>query len=141
MNNLRDKAYKAAKEKGFYNGNLSDKHYLCLVVTELCEAVQADRSGKRANMRAFELNQEVHPDSIGWFAKDYELTISGTVEDELADAVIRLLSFAGYKGAHVFNPKTKYLKSRFEDCSFIESVFYIISRLSKESYIYYLDLC
>ncbi|MGL5980181.1 MAG: hypothetical protein ACRCZY_07990, partial [Phocaeicola sp.] len=33
------------------------------------------------------------------------------------------------------------LKSRFEDCSFIESVFYIISRLSKESYIYYLDLC
>ncbi|MGL5913113.1 MAG: hypothetical protein ACRCZB_03025 [Bacteroidales bacterium] len=64
MDNLSDKAYKAAKEKGFYNGNLSDKHYLCLVVTELCEAVQADRSGKRANMKAFELNQEVHPESI-----------------------------------------------------------------------------
>ena len=50
LNALRDRAYKTACEHGFHDEELSDAHMLCLVISELMEAVEADRKGKRANV-------------------------------------------------------------------------------------------
>ena len=50
LNELRDKAYKTACEHGFYDQELSNNHFLCLVISELMEAVEADRKGRRANV-------------------------------------------------------------------------------------------
>lgn len=43
LNELRDKTYKIACEHGFHDTELSNKHFLCLIISELMEAVEADR--------------------------------------------------------------------------------------------------
>lgn len=43
LNELRDKAYQCAVVHGWHEENLSDEHFLCLVISELMEAVEADR--------------------------------------------------------------------------------------------------
>lgn len=43
LNELRDKAYKNACEHEFHDQELSNEHCLCLVISELMEAVEADR--------------------------------------------------------------------------------------------------
>ena len=53
LNNLRDKAYQCAVAHGWHEENLSDEHFLCLVISELMEAVEADRKGKHAKVAMF----------------------------------------------------------------------------------------
>lgn len=43
LNELRDCAYLTAKEHGWHDKELSDETYLMLIITEIAEAVQADR--------------------------------------------------------------------------------------------------
>lgn len=40
FNALRDRAYKCACEHGFHNTELINEHFLCLVISELMEAVE-----------------------------------------------------------------------------------------------------
>ena len=54
LNELRDKAYKCAVTHGWHEENLSDEHFLCLVISDLMEAVEADRSEKHTNRDIFE---------------------------------------------------------------------------------------
>ena len=75
LNELRDRAYKTACEHGFHNEELSNEHCFCLIISELMEAVEADRKGKRADRQSFKSSYE-----------------------ELSDAVIRLLDLAGLRG-------------------------------------------
>lgn len=46
LNELRNRAYKTACEHGFHDKELSNEHLLCLVISELMEAVEADRKGR-----------------------------------------------------------------------------------------------
>lgn len=46
LNKWRDRAYKTACEHGFHDKELSNEHCLMLVITELSEAVEADRKGR-----------------------------------------------------------------------------------------------
>lgn len=46
LNKLRDKAYKTACEHGLHDQELSNEHCLCLVISELMKAVEADRKRK-----------------------------------------------------------------------------------------------
>ena len=50
LNELRNIAYKTACEHGFHDKELSDEHYLCLIVGELMKAVEADRKGRFAKV-------------------------------------------------------------------------------------------
>ena len=43
LNELKDRAYKIAKEHGWHEQELSDETYLMLIITEIAEAVNADR--------------------------------------------------------------------------------------------------
>lgn len=102
LNALRDRAYRNACVHGFYSEELSNAHLLCLIISELMEAVEADRIGKRANITLFKLWQgnnlsESVETRVSRFKQDFEAFIKDTVEDELADAVIRTLSFAGLR--------------------------------------------
>ena len=110
LNELRDKAYKIACEHGFHDTELSNKHFLCLIISELMEAVEADRRGKRANVDWFEkkistsricqgLDLDI-PKERGYEVA-YNETIKGSIEEELADAVIRLLDLAGLRGINL----------------------------------------
>lgn len=53
-NKLRDWAHKTSVEHGFYEDKPSNIHFLCLIVSELMEAVEADRKNHRAKIRPSE---------------------------------------------------------------------------------------
>lgn len=90
LNKLRDQAYKNACEHGFHDETYRMNHYLCLIISELMEAVEADRKRDHADMDAY----EKHEGRIT-FEENFVRHIKNTVEDELADACIRILDMFG----------------------------------------------
>ena len=98
LNELRDKAYGNAVEKGWHKENLSNVHFLCLVISELMEAVEADRIKKYANKDQFSYYMSMRERSDDEFYRAFSFGIKDSVEDELADACIRLFDLAGLKG-------------------------------------------
>lgn len=102
LNQLRDRIYKTACKNGFHDKDLSDRHHLMLIITELSEAVEADRIGLRAKRREFLSRQSLDiedtgKDKIQFFKENFQNNIKDTVEDELANAVIRILDLCGFK--------------------------------------------
>lgn len=74
---------------------------MMLFVTELSEAVEADRRSRYANRAMFEKNCHTlnNPD-IHW-RMCYDMFIKDTVEDEFADAAIRIFDIVGLNESHV----------------------------------------
>lgn len=145
LNKLRDKAYQCAVSHGWHEENLSDEHFLCLVISELMEAVEADRKGKHEKVAMFKewqgnsvpLTEET---KIRRFMEDFEAFIKGTVEEELADACIRLLDLAGLRGYDL--DKLDYEGSNTEDYSemnFTESMYRICVYVTDGFYNEYYD--
>ncbi len=97
LNKLRDRAYSIAKAHGFHEKEQSDETYLMLIITEIAEAVNADRKGKHADIETFE--DWIACDHISAHSNSYinvfNKTIKGSVEEELADVAILLLDLAG----------------------------------------------
>lgn len=94
LNALKDRAYKTAVAHGFHEEVKSDAYYLGLVMSEAGEAINADRKGQHAATFFYTLDTEKglpFKNSFEWYIKD-------SMEDEIADIVIRLLDFAGMKG-------------------------------------------
>lgn len=84
LNELRDKAYQCAVKHGWHEEKLSNEHFLCLVISELMEAVEADRKGKRADTDAF----NKYYNCVN-FKENFERQIKGTVEEELMHSSAR----------------------------------------------------
>lgn len=123
LNQLRDRAYQCALDHGFHEQELSNEHFLMLVITELSEAVEADRKGRRADKEAMIDTIEAG----GWVWGFFEEFIKDTVEDELADAAIRLLDLAGLRGIAI-NFSGEEIYESTESCndeSFAESIYAI----------------
>lgn len=138
INKLRDIVYNNAVKKGFYDKELSNEHYLCLVISELMEAVEADRKSKYAKEKHFKQFVKVIPDDK-YFISNFNLYIKDTVEDELADAAIRLLSFAGYRNISIEEFSKDMINESAESCSdesFTESVYAIITTPIRFNYEY-----
>ena len=93
LNALKERAYKTAVEHGFHEEEKPDAYWLGLVMREMGEAINADRKGLHADAKWFEVDLAILP-----FDFCFEAHIKDSVEDELADVVIRLLDFAGLKG-------------------------------------------
>ena len=96
FNLLAKKAFENAKAKGFHDKPHTDAHYLMLVACELAEAVEADREGKRSDRRTYNFLLQEYGETLAKHL--FEMHVKDTVEDELADAVIRLLVYVGVKG-------------------------------------------
>lgn len=99
LNKLALEAHANAVKKGFWDNNPSNEHFLCLVICELSEAVEADRAGKRAKVDMYKqltkesIERTGNPHYFNEVSFSHEIKYS--VEDELADAFIRLLDLAG----------------------------------------------
>ena len=103
-------AHKIGVEHGFWKTPYSDVHCLMLVVTELAEAIEADREGRRADREAYERGIEAGKyfgenfrHDTDWYRQSrpdvvFERYIKDTLEDELADAVIRLADLTEARG-------------------------------------------
>ena len=97
LNRLRDEAYATACNKGFHDEKHSDEHYLMLVITEIAEAVQADRMGLHVHKAIKDRYKDFVIDAEEPFEPFYRSEISGRVEDELADIIIRMLDYCGMR--------------------------------------------
>ena len=87
-----------AKAKGFYDStqsnNVSEK--LMLIVSEIAEAQEADRKNHHCKVGNLEYANAL---STGEHFKEYfELNIKNSFGDELADAMIRIMDLAEWKG-------------------------------------------
>ena len=95
LNRYAKDCHQRSVAKGFWDVPHSVGHYLMLVVSELSEAVEADRIGKWAKL---------DPDTIDTlqriagapYAQEFLREVKDRVEDEIADAVIRLLDLLGW---------------------------------------------
>ena len=93
LNELRDEACSIATANGWHEEEHSDEHLLMLVISEIAEAVQADRKNLHADVEAFKNYEEIID-----FKENFERQIKNTVEEELSDVVIRCLDLAGLRG-------------------------------------------
>lgn len=96
------RAHKTAVEHGFWDAKPNYLHLAMLVITELSEAIDADRHGRYADRGKYEdmcrgIDERV-PDFAVRIEKRkeaFDMCIKDTVEDELADACIRLMDMMG----------------------------------------------
>lgn len=90
-------AHAIATAHGWHEEKKSDAHWLCMVMTEIAEAVEADRKGKRANMKDFHRLVRGGDVPDAYWKVCYDTFIKGSLEEEFADIVIRILDFANEK--------------------------------------------
>lgn len=143
-NQLRDRAYQTSMAHGFHKGNESAQHYLCLVITELAEAVEADRKGKRASVALYKRECQT-PQAPEHVAKHkvfcFEQMIKDTLEDELADSTIRLLDLSGMldldldakipQMINVCNSVHDGLGAEYTDSALTEHIYQVIRELTR----------
>lgn len=89
------KCHNRAVSKGFWDEPHSVGHYLMLVVSELSEAVEADRIGKWAKLDPNTIGT-LHSIEGAIYVQEFLRLVKDTVEDEIADAVIRMLDLLGW---------------------------------------------
>lgn len=132
LNELRDNAHQNAIEHGFWDDSPSDEHFLCLVISELMEAVEADRKNRHTDssiLPGFKAPGEYHnPES---FQKFFNMYIKDTVEDELADAVIRLLDIAGAHNINILFTEHRINPTRTTE-NFTDNIYAIVSDLCED---------
>lgn len=144
LNKLRDKAYKTACEHGFHDQELSNEHWLCLIISELMEAVEADRNdnwNRIAKVEQFKKRLEISCICQGLdpeISKErgYEVTynacIKGSIDEELADAVIRLLDLAGLRNLNLNRFALVNVVSKKK--TFTENIYSIIKDITNYKY-------
>lgn len=92
LNTLAKEIHQINKDKGFWDKKRNVGEMLMLVTSELGEAMEAHRKGKYADwigyQEAIEGTEPMSPQEA------FEHCIKDSFEDEIADAVIRLLDLA-----------------------------------------------
>jgi len=98
LNELSKKVYQANKEKGFWDSDRKRPETLMLIVSELSEALEADRKGREANLEAHLYTLDKSP---GFSNASFRGNIKNTFQDEIADTFIRLLDLVGREGIDI----------------------------------------
>lgn len=104
LQKLSQEAFETAKAHGWHDEEQPDETYLMLIITEIAEAVQADRKDKHADVDKFKEYKTYYGTFLPSeeirtirFREDFEAYIKNSVEDELSDVVIRCLDLAGLR--------------------------------------------
>jgi len=142
LNELKERAYNIAVDHGFHEEVRPDAYWLGLVMSEMGEAINADRKGLHADIKGFIHYMDA---TKFYFRKAFDSYIKDSVEDEIADIVIRLLDFAGMKGYGLqFRDSPLYRVSAMQACKrqgFVPTLFDLISPLGVSLKEYELELC
>lgn len=103
INKLAEEVHENAKEKGWYDKEKNLGEMLCLIHSEVSEALEADRNDRYCKATPLVLGgladknfgATYHDDSQ--FIGEYKKSVRGTFEEELADIVIRVMDLAAYR--------------------------------------------
>jgi len=97
INELAKQIHENNKAKGFFEDEKNIGEMLCLVHSEVSEALECDRHGKYFKKLQYPIwNLNPLPDGI--FKAQFENDVKDTFEDELADIMIRVMDLAAFKG-------------------------------------------
>ena len=121
---LAEKVYQANVEKGFWDEDHPLHHCVMLVVCEVCELIEADRSARRSSeiLGLKYLREEAYPVA-------YEVHVKDTVEGELADVAMRLLDLIARKKWNVGSWVHSYNRDFVSGKSFVEVCYSIVKTL------------
>lgn len=114
LNELALEVHANSVNHGFWEGNPTDEHFLCLIASELMEAVEAMRKGHMACVDKFEAELATPPSpneaatDVERYAYWYNCCIKDSVGDELADVVIRIMDLAGARGVDLDKNSAAY---------------------------------
>lgn len=103
LNELSKKVHENAKSKGFFDSEKNIGEMLCLIHSEVSEALEADRKNHHA-VKSWNLEKNVDMDDLDsttmqqYFMQEFEVAIKNSFEDELADIMIRVMDLAAFKG-------------------------------------------
>ncbi len=92
INDMALDVFQNAIYHGWHDEKRPAEHWLCLAISELMEAVEADRKDRHADLKGF--NEVVEASCYDSIEDIFEGYIKDTFEDELADTAIRLLDLA-----------------------------------------------
>lgn len=129
---LQQRIWEIATEHGWHEKPISTAQYCGLIMTEMAEAVEADRNGRRSEDADFKRAltfEAANKDS--YFKACYKDYIKGSIEEEFADVVIRVLDMA----QEVHGDRMRWLgyypwgQVYHEDKSFIENAWYFIREI------------
>src|ERR1039457_6996464 len=111
INKLSQEIHANAVSKGFYEAHFNYAEKIMLCVCELSESIEADRKGRRADLKAFFQRRNeliasidkdvVKPENEPNLIREYKNAcfkkyVKDTLEDELADTMIRIMDIAGH---------------------------------------------
>ena len=94
LNRYAKDCHQRSVAKGFWSELHTVGHYLMLAFGELHEAIEADRLGKWVKLTPEQIEELRGLDGAA-YAQAFLRIVKDTVEDELADACIRLLDLLG----------------------------------------------
>lgn len=89
---LAGDAFENAYKHGFYTESTEIETELMLIITEMSEAVQADRHNRHGSLEDYESEIQMGRN----IPTAYKNALEGTVESEFADIAIRILSLLGW---------------------------------------------
>ncbi len=95
INELAKQVHENAKSKGFFDSEKNIGEMLCLIHSEVSEALEADRKDRHTKSSIIGVNGWV---SNADFKPSFERNVKDTFEDELADVMIRVMDLAAFKG-------------------------------------------
>ena len=99
INELSNAVLETAKKNGFYDNERNIAEMLCLIHSEVSEALECDRKGRYATSDAS--LTLLHEKDADIFKAVFEDQVKDTFEDELADVMIRVMDLAAHKGVNL----------------------------------------
>ena len=117
LNEASNQIFQNNKAKGFWDKERNVGELLMLVTSELGEAMEAHRKNKFSDWDKFNTNPGTHnfESEEKKMKTSFEICIKDTFEDEIADAVIRLMDLSAGLGIDLekhISAKVKYNTSR-----------------------------
>lgn len=104
INKLSVEIHENTKSKGFYEGEKNIGELLCLIHSEVSEALEADRKNNYTNLKEDWYLRGLADKNYGAsffgdnaFKNMFEKSVKNTFEDELADIMIRVMDLAAFK--------------------------------------------
>lgn len=98
LNELSKQIHANAKAKGFFDNPKNIGEMLCLIHSEVSEALEADRHGKYFEGAIQGVNGWLSDD---YFTKSFKTHVKGTFEEEMADIIIRVLDMCAFKNIDI----------------------------------------
>lgn len=126
FNSFAKQIHKNAKAKGFYDKPRNIGELFMLIVSEMGEAVEAHRKGRTANLQRFE---EQYMGRREVFATLFTSEIKDTLQDEIADVVIRLLDYCASIGEEISDTKIANLTPKEVPENIGEALFEMVGTL------------